>query len=105
MGLVQAILPITKGNEMTKQEIIAALEASDVWTKDRFGHFRLTFGPIQYRLQIQPLAIRYERKHGVEWYAKISDYYKNVTVQDGFLRIENLRVPLTSATLPTLPAV
>jgi hypothetical protein len=31
-------------NEMTKQEIIAVLEASDVWTKDRFGHFKLTFG-------------------------------------------------------------
>ncbi len=85
---------------MTKQEIITALEASDVWTKDRFGHFRLTFGPNQYRLKVQPLVIRYERKHGVEWYAKISDHYENTTVQGGFLRIGSRRVPITSATMP-----
>lgn len=88
---------------MTKQEIITALEASDVWTKDRFGHFRLTFGPIQYRLKIQPLVIRYEKKDGSGWYAKISDYYKNVTVQDGFLRIGSRRIPIASATMPEVP--
>lgn len=90
---------------MTKQEIITALGASDVWTKDRFGHFKLTFGPNQYRLKIQPLVVRYERRHGVEWYAKISDYYKNVTVQDGFLRIASRRIPVISATMPKLSAV
>ncbi len=103
MRSVQAILPITKGNEMMKQEIITALEASDVWTKDRFGHFKLTFGPSQYRLKVQPLAIRYEKKDGSDWYAKTSGYYKDTTVQDGFLRIGSWRVPITSATMPEVP--
>ena len=85
---------------MTKQEILAALGASDVWTKDRFGHFKLTFGPNQYRLKIQPLVIRYEKKYGSGWLCEISDYYKNVTVQGGFLRIGSRRVPITSAPMP-----
>ena len=85
---------------MTKQEIITALEASDVWTKDRFGHFKLTFGASQYRLKIQPLAIRYEKKDGSGWFCKTSDYYKNVRIQDGLLRIGSRRVPITSATMP-----
>lgn len=88
---------------MTKQEIIAALEASDVWTKDRFGHFKLTFGPSQYRLKIQSLAIRYEKKDGAGWFCKTSDYYKNTTVQDGFLRIGSRRIPIASATMPEVP--
>ena len=41
----------------------------------------------------------------MEWYAKISDYYKNVTVQDGFLRIASRRIPVISATMPKLSAV
>ena len=85
---------------MTKQEIVAALEASDVWTKDRFGHFKLTFGLNQYRLKIQPLVIRYEKKDGSGWFRKNRDYYKNVEVQGGFLRIGSRRVPITSATMP-----
>ena len=85
---------------MTKQEIVAALEASDVWTKDRFGHFKMAFGPNQYRLKIQPLVIRYEKKVGSDWFCKTRNYYKNVTVQDGFLRIGSRRIPIVSATMP-----
>ena len=88
---------------MTKQEIITALEASDVWTKDRFGHFKLIFGASQYRLKIQPLAIRYEKKDGSGWFCKTSNYYKDTTVQDGFLRIGSRRIPIASATMPEVP--
>ena len=90
---------------MTKQELIAALEASDIWAKDRYGHFKLTFGPNQYRLKIQPLVVRYEKKIGSEWFCKSSDYYKAVRIQDGFLRIASRRIPVISATMPKLSAV
>ena len=88
---------------MTKQELIAALEASDIWAKDRYGHFKLTFGPNQYRLKIQPLVVRCEKKDGSGWFCKTSDYYKNVRVQDGFLRIGSRRIPIASATMPEVP--
>ncbi len=90
---------------MTKQELIAVLEASDVWTKDRYGHFKLTFGTGQYRLKIQPLVVRYEKKIESEWFCKSGDYYKAVAIRDGFLRIGARLVPITSATMPKLPAV
>ena len=89
---------------MTKQELIAALEASDIWAKDRYGHFKLTYGPSQYRLKIQPLVVRYEKRIGSEWFCRCSDYYKAAGVQDGFLRIKTRRIPITSATVPNPPA-
>ena len=90
-----------KENKVTKQELITALEASDVWTKDRFGHFKLTFKSIQYRLKLQDLVVRYEKKVGSEWFCRVGDYYKSVKVQDGRLWIGGIRIPIVSDALPT----
>jgi hypothetical protein len=78
---------------MTKTELVAALRQSPIWKEDRYGHFQLTFKGTHYRLKIQPLSVRYERKKvGAEWWAKTSDYYKNVEIKDGKLVIHGLKI-------------
>jgi len=79
---------------MTKTELVAALRQSPIWKEDRYGHFHLTFKGTHYRLKIQPLSVRYEKKVGVEWWSKASDYYKNVEIKDGKLLIQRYRIPV-----------
>ncbi len=85
-----------------KSEVTIALEKSSVWKRDRYGHFQTTNNDRVYRLKIQELSIRFEKKVLVwgkaEWMNVISDYYKNAVVgeHDGkpVLRIGNRALPL-----------
>ena len=85
-----------------KSEVTIALEKSDVWKRDRYGHFQTVHNGQSYRLKVQELSIRFERKVLVagkaEWMNIASDYYKNVTVgeREGkpSMRIGNRALPL-----------
>ena len=85
-----------------KSEVTIALEKSSVWERDRWGHFQTVHNGQTYRLKMQELSIRFERKVLVtgkaEWMNIASDYYKNVTVgeREGkpVLRLGNRALPL-----------
>lgn len=85
-----------------KLEVTIALEKSSVWERDRWGHFQTVHNGQTYRLKMQELSIRFERKVLVagkaEWMNIASDYYKNVTVgeREGkpVLRLGNRALPL-----------
>ena len=95
---MQAILPIFEENEMTKAELVAALRKSPIWAEDRWGHFQLSWKQIDYRFKVQDLSLRYEKKLGCGWVRADSDYYKNLEIVDGRLRLGSRRIPLE--TLP-----
>lgn len=86
----------------TKLEVIFALRMSNVWKKDRYGHFQTTKNDQTYRLKIQDISVRFEKKTlitgNTEWLNLTSDYYKNVRVgeREGkpVLRIGNRALPL-----------
>jgi hypothetical protein len=48
---------------MTKTELVAALRQSPIWKEDMNRHFQLTFNGTKYRLKIQPLSVRYEKRN------------------------------------------
>ena len=85
-----------------KSEVTIALEKSDVWKLDRYGHFQTVNDGQTYRLKMQDLSIRFERKVLVtgkaEWVNVISDYYRNVRLgeREGkpSMRIGNRALPL-----------
>ena len=85
-----------------KSEVTIALEKSDVWKRDRYGHFQAVNNGQTYRLKIQDLSIRFEKKVLVtgkaEWVNMISDYYRNVRLgeREGkpSMRIGNRALPL-----------
>ena len=85
-----------------KSEVTIALEMSDVWKRDRYGHFQTVHNGQTYRLKMQELSIRFERKMLVagraEWVNMISDYYRNVRLgeREGkpIMRIGNKALPL-----------
>lgn len=85
-----------------KSEVTIALEKSDVWKRDRYGHFQTVHNGQTYRLKMQELSIRFERKVLVtgkaEWVNVISDYYRNVRLgeREGkpSMRIGNRALPL-----------
>ena len=85
-----------------KSEVTIALEMSDVWKLDRYGHFQTVHNGQTYRLKIQDLSIRFEKKMLVtgkaEWVNMISDYYRNVRLgeREGkpVMRIGNKALPL-----------
>ena len=85
-----------------KSEVTIALEKSDVWKLDRYGHFQTVHNGQTYRLKMQDLSIRFERKMIVtgkaEWVNMISDYYRNVRLgeREGkpSMRIGNRELPL-----------
>ena len=85
-----------------KSEVTIALEKSDVWKRDRYGHFQTVHNGQTYRLKIQDLSIRFEKKMLVggkaEWVNMISDYYRNVRLgeREGkpSMRIGNRALPL-----------
>ena len=85
-----------------KSELTIALEMSDVWKRDRYGHFQTVHNGQTYRLKMQELSIRFERKVLVtgkaEWVNVISDYYRNVRLgeREGkpIMRIGNKALPL-----------
>ena len=85
-----------------KSEVMFALGISNVWKKDRYGHFQTTKGEQAYRLKMQDLSIRFEKKVMVggkaEWLNLASDYYKNVRIGDRegkpVLRIGDRALPL-----------
>ena len=85
-----------------KSEVTIALEMSDVWKLDRYGHFQTVHNGQTYRLKMQDLSIRFERKMIVtgkaEWVNMISDYYRNVRLgeREGrpIMRIGNQALPL-----------
>lgn len=85
-----------------KSEVTIALEMSDVWKLDRWGHFQTVHNGQTYRLKMQELSIRFERKMLVagraEWVNMISDYYRNVRLgeREGkpIMRIGNRALPL-----------
>lgn len=83
---------------MTKLELMLKLKASPIWTGDRWGHYRLTFKDQDYRIKLQDLSVRFERKLGNDWVNRCSDYYRNVEVKDDRLAIKSMRIPLI--TLP-----
>lgn len=85
-----------------KSEVTIALEISNVWKRDRYGHFQTVHNGQTYRLKMQDLSIRFEKKVLVtgkaEWVNMISDYYRNVRLgeREGkpILRIGNRELPL-----------
>ena len=85
-----------------KSEVTIALEKSDVWKRDRYGHFQTVHNGQTYRLKIQDLSIRFEKKMLVggraEWVNAVSDYYRNVRLgeREGkpIMRIGNKALPL-----------
>ena len=85
-----------------KSEVTIALEKSSVWERDRWGHFQTKKGEQSYRLKIQDLSIRFEKKVAIggkaEWLNLASDYYKNVRIGDRegkpVLRIGDRALPL-----------
>lgn len=80
---------------MTRSEFIEALRKSPIWTEDRYGHFKLNWKDIQYRLKIQDLSVRYERKlPDGTWFNKASDYFRNVNVIDGRIKLQGYRIPI-----------
>ncbi len=86
----------------TKMEVTFALELSSVWKEDRYGHFQTMKGTQAYRLKMQDLSVRFEKRVMItgkaEWLNVVSDYYKNVSVgeREGklVLRIGNKALPL-----------
>lgn len=73
---------------MTKEELIAVLQTSSTWKLVR-GNYQITApsGRI-YRFKLNPLAVRYERKEADgSWFNKASDYYKNVSWNEGERRL------------------
>ncbi len=85
-----------------KSEVTIALEMSDVWKRDRYGHFQTVHNGQTYRLKMQELSIRFEKKMLVggraEWVNVVSDYYRNVRLgeREGkpIMRIGNKALPL-----------
>jgi len=85
-----------------KSEVTIALEKSDVWKLDRYGHFQTVNDGQSYRLKMQDLSIRFEKKvligERAEWLNLASDYYRNVRLgeREGkpILRIGNRALPL-----------
>ena len=85
-----------------KSEVTIALEKSDVWKRDRYGHFQTVHNGQTYRLKMQDLSIRFEKSVFVagkaEWLNLASDYYKNVRIGESngksILRIGDRTLPL-----------
>ena len=85
-----------------KSEVTIALEKSDVWKLDRYGHFQTVGNGQTYRLKMQDLSVRFEKKvligERAEWLNLASDYYRNVRLgeREGkpILRIGNRALPL-----------
>ena len=85
-----------------KSEVTIALEMSDVWKLDRYGHFQTVHNGQSYRLKMQELSVRFEKKVLVagraEWVNIVSDYYRNTRLgeREGkrVLRIGNRALPL-----------
>lgn len=85
-----------------KSEVTIALEMSSVWKRDRYGHFQTVHNGQTYRLKMQELSIRFEKKVLVggraEWVNVVSDYYRNVRLgeREGkpIMRIGNKALPL-----------
>ena len=85
-----------------KSEVTIALEMSDVWKRDRYGHFQTVNDGQSYRLKMQDLSIRFEKKVAIggtaEWLNVVSDHYRNVRLgeREGkpIMRIGNKALPL-----------
>lgn len=85
-----------------RSEVTIELEKSSVWERDRYGHFQAVHNGQTYRLKMQDLSVRFEKKAIVagraEWVNIISDYYRNVRLgeREGkpILRIGNRALPL-----------
>ncbi len=85
-----------------KSEVTIALEMSDVWKRDRYGHFQAKSGDQSYRLKMQDISIRFEKKVIIvgksEWLNVVSDYYRNVRLGEcegkPSMRIGNRALPL-----------
>ena len=85
-----------------KSEVTLALEVSSVWKRDRYGHFQTAHNGQSYRLKMQELSVRFEKKVLVagraEWVNIVSDYYRNTRLgeREGkrVLRIGNRALPL-----------
>lgn len=79
---------------MTRSEFIEALRKSPIWTEDRYGHFKLEWKGIQYRLKVQDFSVRYERRSYGTWFNKDSDYFKNLKVENGYIKLKGRRIPI-----------
>lgn len=85
-----------------RTEILTTLEQSSVWERDRWGHFQHNNGTFQYRLKVQNLTLRFEKKVLVggkaEWLNLASDYYRNIRLgeRDGkpVLKVGDRALPL-----------
>ena len=85
-----------------KPEVTFALGISNVWKKDRYGHFQTTKDEQAYRLKMQELSVRFEKRMSIagkaEWVNVVSDYYWNIRIgeREGkpVLRIGDRVLPL-----------
>lgn len=79
---------------MNNQAVINLLSASSKWSKDSYGNYKtITENGRVYRLKIQKTSVRLEVKEKIvdknEWLNIVSDYFKNLEIKDGKLKIKN----------------
>ena len=79
---------------MTKQEFIAIMDKS-AWTRDRYGHYKVEWKGLSYRLKVQELSVRYEKRQSDgSWFNKASNYYKNLEFLAGRINIGGRSIPI-----------
>lgn len=68
--------------EMNRNSLERILETGSGWKQDRWGHYTTVVGAATFRLKMQAISVRFERKGVIcgkmEWLNRGSDYYKNV---------------------------
>ena len=87
----------TRGDIMTAKqrkdhiESIRSILKSKGWNLDRWGNFKKPIGGRDYRFKFQKTSLRFETKNGGMkiWSKLISGYFKNITIGDGKLIINN----------------
>ena len=80
---------------MTRSEFIEALRKSPIWTEDRYGHFKLEWKGVRYRLKVQDFSVRYERRRqDGTWFNKDSDYFRNTKLEGGYFKLKRRLIPI-----------
>lgn len=79
---------------MTKQEFVYIMDKS-AWTRDRYGHYKVEWKGLSYRLKVQELSVRYEKRQpDGSWFNKASNYYKNLEFIAGRIIIQGRSIPI-----------
>ncbi len=79
---------------MNKSTFTQRLQASPVWTGDRWGHFTTTFEGLGRRLKMGPVLVRYEIRVGTTWKLQASSRYENLTPAPRGVFIKDFFIPI-----------